>query len=107
METLQRIVNKLKDQSNRKSTDKMYYQVWKNFNNFFIHLDSKPLPWEDRLVLYVGNLIELDRKSRTIKSYISAIRSVLGKDGVLLNENKYLLTSLTKACKLRNDKVET
>ena len=106
-EALQCIVNQLKDKSNRLSTDKMYYQVWKNFNKFFIRLDCKPQTWEDRLVLYVGHLIDLDRKSQTIKSYISAIRSVLNKDGVILNENKYLLTSFTRACKLRNDKVQT
>ena len=48
-----------------------------------------------------------NRKSATIKSYISAIKSVLAEDGVILNNNKYLLNALTKACRLKNDKVQT
>ena len=32
---------------------------------------------------------------------------MLAEDGVILNENKYLLASLTKACKLKNDRVLT
>ena len=32
---------------------------------------------------------------------------MLKEDGVKLNENKYLLASLTKACRLRNDKILT
>ena len=104
---LQNIVDKLKYQSNRKSTEKVYYHIWKSFNQFFIKLDIKPETWEERLVLFVGYLVENNRRSQTIKSYISAIRSVLAKDGVFLNKNKFLLTSLTKACRLKNDKVRT
>ena len=55
----------------------------------------------------MGYLIENKKKSSTIKSYISAIRSVLAEDGVILNDNKSLLTSLTKARRLKNDKVQT
>ena len=58
-------------------------------------------------MLYAGYLVEDKKKSSTIKSYISAIRSVLTEDGVILNENSFLLTSLTKACKLINDRVRT
>ena len=104
---LQQIVNKLKNQPNRQSTDKVYYQIWKQFNEFFIKLDKKPKTWEERIVLFVGYLIERNRKSNTIKSYISAIRSVLKKDGAELSENKFLLTLLTKACQLKNDRVYT
>ena len=52
-------------------------------------------------------MIQDNKKSNTIKSYVSALRSVLTKDGVELNENKCLLTCLTKACRLKNDKVYT
>ena len=55
----------------------------------------------------MGYLVETDKKSQTIKSYISAIKSILRDDGIMLNEDKYLLTSLTKACKYRNDRVRT
>ena len=70
-------------------------------------MDNKPDSWEDRLVLFVGYLIDKCRKLSTIKSYISAIKAVLKEDGVELNENKYLLASLTKACKLKNDTVQS
>ena len=77
----------------------------KLFNQFIIRLDEKPSSWEDRLVLFVGYLIKEKKKSGTIKSYISEIRSVLKEDGEILNENKFLLTSLTKACRFINDHV--
>ena len=47
------------------------------------------------------------RKSTTVKSYISAIKAVLRQDGVEMNEDKYLLTSLTKACQYVNGVVRT
>ena len=57
--------------------------------------------------MYVGFLVEKNSKSNTIKSYISAIKAVLEEDGVILSADKYLLSSLTKACKYRNDRVTT
>ena len=70
-------------------------------------MDCKPKTWEERLVLFVGYLIENKKKSSTIKSYISAIKAVLKEDGEDLNENSFLLTSLTRACKFENDQVKT
>ena len=100
-------MDKLKNNRNRNSTRKNYYCVWRKFNEFFIKLDRKPRTWEDRLILFVGYLVQNNRKSCTIKSYISAIKSVLAEDNIILNEDRFLLTSLTKACKLVNDKVRT
>ena len=54
-------------------------------------------------MLFVGHLVESKRQSSTIKSYISAIKTVLRGDGVDINEDRYLLNSLTKACKLHSD----
>ena len=79
--------------------------VWHQFNEFFIRLDVKPTSWEDRLILFVGYLVENNKKSLTIRSYISAVKSVLREDNVIVNEDRYLLTSLTKACKYKNDQV--
>ena len=104
---IENIVNRLKNGRNRGTTKRTYYNIWKNFNQFIIKLDRKSPTWEERIVLYVGYLVNQKRKSNTIKSYISAIRSVLRDDGVILNEDKYLLTSLTKACRLINDQVMT
>ena len=60
------------------------------------------------LTLFVGFLIqEKKAKASTVRSYISAIRSVLLEDGVVLNENKFLLSSLTRACRFLNNRVRT
>ena len=76
--------------------------MWKNFNQFFIKLDQKPSTWEDRLNLYVGYLINCNKHASTVKSYILAIKSVLWEVNVELNEDKVLLSSLTRACRLVN-----
>ena len=84
-----------------------YYGIWKNFNRFYLRLDKKPDNWEDRLVLYVGHLIHSGRKSTTIRCYISAIRAILQDANVELMEDKVLLSSLTRACKIHNDVINT
>ena len=107
MAAVQSIIDKLRLQKNHSSTTNSYYRIWKKFNEFFIKLDSKPSCWEDRLVLFVGYLINMNRQSSTIKSYISAIKSVLRDDGEVINEDTYLLNSLTRACCLHKDHVHT
>ena len=44
-------------------------------------------------------------QSSTLKSYFSAIKHILKQDGYPWNDNKVLLSSLVKGCKLGNDKV--
>ena len=99
------IVEKLRLQSHRNST-RRNYTIWKLLSKFYLRLDIKPCTWEDRLVLFVGYLVNNNKQSSTIKSYISAIKYVLKEDKVELNENKFLIDSLTKACKLINDTVD-
>ena len=70
-------------------------------------MDSKPSNWEDRLTLYVGYLVHCNRQSATVKSYVSAIRAVLQENDIEIQENKFLISALTKACKLNNDIVCT
>ena len=102
------IVQKLKTERIRSSTKRNYYSVWKTFNQFFIRLDNKLDTWEERLTLFIGYLIEERKfKSQSVRSYVSAIRGVLQEDGVTLNEDKFLLSALTSACKLKNDRVTT
>ena len=91
----------------RQSTKKNYYSVWKTFNKFFIRLDCKPTSWEKRLILFIGYLVQTKKKSATIRSYISAIKAVLYNSGIKLKLDEALLTALTQACKLRNDRVQT
>ena len=104
---IENIIDKLKYERNRASTNESYYRTWKQFNEFFIRLDRKPKSWEERIILFVGYLVEGSVKSSTIKSYISAIKSVLRADGVELDEDIYLLTSLTRACRYKNDRIYT
>ena len=85
----------------------MYYQVWRQFAAFFQRLDYKPRDWEDRITLFIGYLVDNKKQSTTIRSYLSAIRAVLKIDGIKLNEDMFLINALTRACKLRNDVVNT
>ena len=104
---VQNLVDKLKLERNRSSTRKNYHCIWKLFNEFFIKLDAKPKTWEERLILFVGYLVGENKRSATVKSYISAIKLVLLEDGITLNADKYLLASLTRACKYKNNKATT
>ena len=70
-----------------------------------MRLDRKLRNWDQRLTLFVGYLIENKKQSSTVKSYISAICAVLQDNGIKLSDDQYLITSLTKACRLVNDKV--
>ena len=104
---LRDIVDKLRCKRHRTSTQEQYYGVWKKFNEFFIRLDEKPPSWEERIILFVGYLVETKKKSTTIKCYVSAIKSVLQDDGIMVNHDEVLLKSLTQACRLCNDRVTT
>ena len=42
-----------------------------------------------------------------VKSYISAIKSVLREDGFKVHEDSFLLSSLTRVCRLNNDQIRT
>ena len=47
----------------------------------------------------------MEKKGCTIKSYVSAIKAVLRDDGVEINENRFLLSAITKACTFSYEKV--
>ena len=46
-------------------------------------------------------------QSGTVKSYISAIKKTLLNDGYVWDDSKVLLSSLTRACKIVNDRIKT
>ena len=102
---IMQVIDRLKHDRIRNTTQKNYYAIWKIFNQFIVRLDVKPTTWEQQLTLFVGHLVNTNRKSQTIKSYISAIKLVLIDGGIGIDEDTYLLMSLTKACWLRNDRV--
>ena len=84
-----------------------YYNIWRTFNEFFIRLDVKPDKWKDRLTLFVGYLIDKNRKSTTIHSYVSAIKAVLSSIDEEIDEDQVLLSALIRACKIHKDRVIT
>ena len=99
------IVEQLKLQQHRESTRENYYTVWRLFNKFFLRLDLKPRAWEDQLTLFVAHLIDCRKQPSTVKSYISAIKAVLKMHNIHTEEDQYLLSSLTQACRLKNDQL--
>ena len=102
------ILEKLTGQKRRDSTVKIYQSIWRQFNNFIIRLDRKPVSWEDGASLFGAHLVEVKKlQSQTVRSYISAIKGILVDDGYNWDDNKVLLSTLTKACKLINDQVRT
>ena len=105
MAEITNIIEDLRLNQHRDSTKRTYYTVWRLFNRFFIRLVKKPQPWGDRLTLFVGYLIQKKKQSTTIKSYISAIKAVLKMHKIRIREDEYLLASLTRACKLKNDRL--
>ena len=105
MQEMFRIIDRLKHECHRSSTRDTYYRIWKIFCQFYLKLDIKPSSWEDRLVLFTGFLIDSKLKSTSVRSYISAIRSILWEDNIPLNEDTSLIKALTCACKLQNDRI--
>ena len=104
---LQGILDRLLRHQNRSSTCKTYLRIWRNFNKFVISLDVKPKSWEDRVILFVSHLIDKGLQSSSVKSYVSAIKRVLIDDGCPWQDQKAILSALTKSCRMINDRVMT
>ena len=54
-----------------------------------------------------GFLIQNKKKSTTIRSYISAIRTILKEDKICLNEDSFQLNALMRACKFTVERITT
>ena len=104
---IQNIIERLMCSQIRASTTKTYLNVWHQFNDFLIKLDRIPKKWEDRATLYIGFMIEKGCQSSTVKSYVSAIKKLLVLDGYKWKDQEIMLSCLTKACKIKNDRVRT
>ena len=105
MATINQIIERLRCERNRNTTRKNYHTIWRIFSSFYLKLDMKPKEWEDRLILFAGYLINEGKKATTVNSYISTIKSVLREDKIEVSEDQFLLKSLTRACKYRNERV--
>ena len=102
---MQLILEQLKCVQTRDTTAQTYRQIWTQFNKFVIKLDIKPKLWEDRVALYCAHLIQNGIQSSTLKSYISAIKAILKTDGYMWDDKIVLFNSITKSCRLQNDRV--
>ena len=91
----------------RNSTAKNYVSVCRQFSRFLMKLDKKPRLWGDRTTLFIAYLVNNGIQSRTIISYVSAIKKTLVMDGYRWDDTLVMLRSLAKACRIINDKVTT
>ena len=94
-------------QTTRSSMAQNYYKIWKLFNHFILKLDVIQTTWERRLSLYGAYLVDKGVQSATLKSYFSAIKKILLQIDYELDVNKLLLHTLTKACRIVNNRVQT
>ena len=99
------ILEKLKANKNRKSTLNNYHQIWKQLNEFVLKLDVRPANRERPVALFCAYLVDKGTKSTTIRSYISALKSILVTDGYKWDDSLIIVETIIKACKILNDKV--
>ena len=105
---MEEIVESLKGQRFQDSTKDTCHWIWRRFNCFFIRLYDRPKSWENRLILFLGHLIEdCKLQSSSVKSYISAIKGDLAVNRIKLNQDDFMINSLTRACKIKNDSIIT
>ena len=90
---------------NEDSTMENYLGIWRNFNSFVIRLDSLPDTWEERMALFGAYMVNMGHKSATLKSYMSAIKKILELIDYEVDTKKLQLNTLTRACRLINDRV--
>ena len=103
---LRMVLEMVKCNQNRKLTMDNYLSIWRHFNKFLLNLDGiKPDTWEERVTLFGAYLVDEGIKSTTLKSYFSAIKSILATDGYVWNDNRTMLSSLVKGCRIINDKL--
>lgn len=100
---LEQVLDKLKGQGVKAKTRRKYHSIFTRFLKFVQRLTRKPQAWEDKMNLYATFLKEKTRKSNTLKSYMSGIRSILTADGVVLDNDKLALQAIVRAFKLKND----
>ena len=101
-------IDNLKFKRIRQSSIDNYQTIWKQFNKFLIRLDKIPEDWEERATLFCGYLIEEEKKSATVKSYMSVIKFiVIAVDDYNWDDKKLLVSSLTRVYRRINDKVTT
>ena len=54
-------------------------------------------------MLFAAFLVDNKLKSSTVKTYVAAIKGILVENNVKISEDRFVLTSLTKASRIKND----
>ena len=103
--SMRSILDRIKSNCNKDTTSKIYHNIWTNFNRFLIRLDRMPDTWEEKTSLYCAYLVNKGIKSSTMRSYVSAIKHFLITDEYPWDDNKILLSAITRSCRLVNDTV--
>ena len=100
-------MERLKNRQTRSSTSATYLSIWRHLNKFILRLDHREkIYWEDRTALFGAYLVDKGVQSSTLRSYFSAIKHILKQDGYPWDDNKALLSSLVRGCKLENDQLK-
>lgn len=97
--------DKLQGKGITQATREKYHSISRGFHLFVNELTRKPEKWEDRIHLYATYLMETGSHSKTLGSYMSAIKSVLTAEGHELQLNSAAIASIIKECKYKNDEV--
>ena len=84
-----------------------YLAIWRSFNKFLVRLDKRAKFWENKVTLFCTYLINRGSQASTVKSYISGIKAILKQDGYKWKEDCELLSTLTHACQIKNDKLRS
>ena len=82
----ERILDTLRMNRYKGTTEHNYHQIWTQFNDFLIQLDRMPETWEDRLIIHITSLVQAQRQPQTISSYISAIKVVLRTENIIITD---------------------
>ena len=107
MEYVQNVLERLRNKQTRNSTTKTYLSIWRHLNKFIISLDAKlNISWEEKTALFGAYLVDGGIQSSTLRSNFSAIKYILKQDGYPWDDNKVLLNSLVRSCKMENDRVK-
>ena len=108
LEYFEQVIEELKNHKHKLSTKKNYRKIWENFNKFIVKLNYIPKSWEQKLMIYCSFLVENCRlQSSTVRSYATAIKQTLLIDGHKWDNNLFIMSTFTQACKLEKDVVHT
>ena len=99
LDYLTHIAKKFKTQNRQPSTKHTYKQAWYNFNDFLICMDKMPDSWNDRICLFVPQLIVEKHPPPIIQSYVSAVKAILREEGVEIEDNSVALAALIHSAK--------